>query len=178
MMVGLRLRFGGQAGLWLAGVVFAVAGLVILVAAPASSPWGPDRDTDRLVMRILGGLFLAFGVLIIAGMTAGLVAAGRRPGAREEWSGWVNLLGGLLGAAAFGVPATLALPFYLAAYRRRPNALFPPGTPPSHTLLLAGAFSLMGLGTLVLTAVLARVAIRARLRERRRAARTRTGDAR
>lgn len=167
MTFGINIRIGGRPGIWLGGAVFALVGLLILLAAPPPVPWGPDHSTDRLVMRILGWFFLTFGVVIVVAMAVNLAIGSRRPEAREEWGSWVNFLAGILGALAFAVPATLALPFYLVAYARRPNALFPAGASPRLNLVVAGAFSLLGLLALLLIAVMVRATLRGRRRHQR-----------
>jgi hypothetical protein len=159
-----RAEIGGSAGRWLAGFVFTLVGGAILWSASRHPSTGPGHAHAVLVMRGLGALFLALGVLVLAGTAAATVAAVRRPEAAEAWGRLVNVFAGILGALAFAVPATLALPFYLAAYGRRPNALFPDGASPTLNFVVAGTFSLLGLLSLLLVVVMARAALRARRR--------------
>lgn len=176
MIYGLRERFGGQAGLWLAGVVFATVGLVLLFVVPTSAPWGSDHGPHQLLYRILGGFFLVFGAVILAAMVWGSVLGTHDPTRREEVGWWVNFLGGAVGAAAFSVPATLALPVFLFAWSRRPNALFPPGASARGSILMASAFSAVGILGLVLTVFMVRATLRSRRhRVRREASRHPTG---
>lgn len=78
---------------------------------------------------------------------------GAPPQNAAAWEWWMEFVGGVLGAAMFGVPATLILPLMGFLYIDRPNWAFPD---PEATFLPTGYLGVLftGLGLLSLAALL------------------------
>lgn len=138
-------ELNARAALWVSGAVFAVLGVVLLFILPALFKYTANSDVVPF-LRILGGIFLILGGLILVLMLAGLWLGRTDPDLARDWPWWINLLSGVLGAAAFAVPATFALPFILLLYWFRVSPEFTPGAPGMTTALILGAFfTLLGL---------------------------------
>jgi hypothetical protein len=91
-------------------------------------------------------------------MLATLYIRRTQPDHEAVWYWWINFIGGLLGALAFAVPATLMLPIFLLAYLLQPNELFPDNsTTTAKNLAIAALFTVVGIITLTATVYLARL---------------------
>lgn len=148
------VRSGGPRKYWLAGSVFAGIGLLTALVIPAvldaratdvnAVPLGP--------LRALGGAFLTLGGVTL--LMAALIPEVERaaPHNAEVWEWWIDFVGGLLGAAMFGVPASLVFPLVAFLYIDRPNWAFPD---PGATFCPHGAVALLftGVGLVTLTAL-------------------------
>jgi hypothetical protein len=150
----MRLHFSwsyqlqGPAALWVASSVFVVVGGLIAFFLPAVLPRPPDPQAapERaiLLVRLLGGVFLLLGGLPLALLFGGLVVQRRSPQNLHVWYWWINFLGGLLGACAFAVPASLLFPIFGVLYLCRPNALFADESVASKNLMVGLVFSAIG----------------------------------
>ncbi len=163
-------RLRGPRKFWLAGGIFAGIGLLvgfvlppILVARAA-----PDGQILVGVLRALGAAFLTLGTMTL--LMAVLVPEIERAAPRNApvWEWWMEFVGGALGAAMFGVPATLMLPLMAFLYIDRPNWAFPD---PEATFWPQGylgvLFTTLGLITLVSLIFLGRISYRQHPRWRR-----------
>ncbi|MGI8785237.1 MAG: hypothetical protein ACR2L2_16485 [Acidobacteriota bacterium] len=84
-----------------------------------------DAEVEQWVFGFLGLLFAGLGLPILGLMIAGRVT-GRGAGANKDfWESQVELLGGLLGALAFAVPATFVLPGMWLLSRIQPDLFTP-----------------------------------------------------
>lgn len=155
---------------WIAASVFAVVGaLVTFVVAPLlAAQADPDTPTPIGSVRALGWAFLIISgtMLLMLAITREIERTGSQNAHVWEW--WINFVGGMLGAALFGVPATLVLPFFFLAYIDRPNRLFPD---PDGSFWSIGALGLLftsvGLVTLVALYAMSRAMLRSRPRWKR-----------
>jgi len=136
----------GATKLWVASTVFIIVGALIAFAVPFVVQPSQDRDLVFLLLRVLGGIFIALGIAVLVPMLATLFVAAER---REHWHWWINFIGGLLGALAFAVPAALMFPVFLIAYLTRPNALMESDAVAANNLGIAALFSLIGMAVLV-----------------------------
>jgi len=151
----------GAAKLWAASIVFVILGGLLALLAPAFiEPHDPDDEVALLVMRVLGGLFLALGLAVLLPMLVSLRIAD--PVRRDRFYWWVNFMGGLLGALSFAVPAALAFPIFLAAYVTRPNALVPDDLEAVNNLGVSAMFSLVGIVVLIALFFVGREMLRTR----------------
>ncbi len=89
---------------------------VTIVTDPKSDRWYIKGDHDAamavLILRILAAIFGLIGGTVLV-MTLMKVDDKK-----------INLIGGVMGALSFGLPATFVLPGLLLAYANRPNILF------------------------------------------------------
>lgn len=162
----IRGRFGlwgfyvyvtGRPASWIVSIVFIVVGFLIAFFLPSAFRSGQDATVAGLLVRVLGGVFLVLGLLILCWMLADLYLSIKNPDIREAWYWWGNFLVGLLAAGLFAVPSTLAFPVILLFYLTRPNGLFPAGsTDPLNNLGVGFLFSLLGLLSLAMILLIAR----------------------
>ncbi len=145
----------GARAAWLVGALFLICGAVLVLAVPAwisgesPRPAPAESYEAAVVFRILGWTFLGLGGVVLGLMIAGVWVGRTRPEQLHVWHWWVGLIGGLLGAALFAVPATFAFPFMLSLGRREQGRLFPDVGRSAEDLWIAGLFSILGLGVLV-----------------------------
>jgi len=146
------------ARLWAASVVFVVLGTLLAFAAPPLLESPGQDEAVPLVTRTLGGTFLVLGLVVLLPMLLSLRLAD--PASRKRFHWWINFVGGLLGALAFGVPAALAFPVMFVAYQRGLASLDPNDADAAHNLAIAAVFSLSGVVVLVALFVVARRLLR------------------
>lgn len=157
MGFGFWIELRGPAKLWVASIVFIVIGALIAFGVPVIVQPTQDRDLILLLLRVLGGTFIVLGFAVLLPMLATLFIAKEH---RENWHWWINFLGGLLGALAFAVPATLMFPVFFIAYLTRPNALVPNDAVAANNLGVAALFSVIGMVVLALLFFLGRKIVR------------------
>ncbi len=141
----------GPTKLWIVSLTFIFVGALIAFFVPnIIEPNAPDRDPGILLVRILGGTILFVGVAVFVPMILSLCVKRKSPEDEAVLLWWVNFLAGLLGALAFGIPATLMFPLFLVAYFLRPNFVVAADDPKTtEILLVALLFSVIGVTTLV-----------------------------
>lgn len=151
-----HFQLGRTARLWVASIVFTAIG-VLMFLLPRwinQEQSGADAEEAQWVFGFLGVVFAGLGLPILGLMIAGRVT-GRGVGANQDhWEAHVELLGGLLGALAFAVPATFVLPGMWLLSQMRPD-LFSPAEFKENFLLgllfsVLGAVSLAGLWFLLI----------------------------
>jgi hypothetical protein len=128
---------------------------------------GKSKEAQEvmLVLKILGYIFLTLGLLVFVPLVAGLHVGKHHPEKLPALYWWINFLGGLMGALAFALPSSLALPGLYLAYLRRPNMLFEGGDTFGSTHLMLGIiFSALGVLVLVALWFVARWQLRGRPR--------------
>ena len=129
---------------------------------------GSDDQVGLIVVRVLGGVFLALGALILTMMFVSLYIDRTCPQNNEVWQWWVDFVGGMLGAAAFAVPATFVLPGLYLAYTLSPNPLYPdPSKDFTHDFFIGLLFSALGILSLAGMYFLSRSYLRHRPRWKR-----------
>ena len=159
MLLGFWISFTLRARLWIASSVFALVGMALIVVLPQSLPSLQDELIARWAVTALGWTFLLLGAAVLIPMMLSLRIARKQPGREEQWHRWINLLGGLAGALAFAIPASVMFPVFAIAYIQRPNVLFAVGAGTSN-LWVAALFSFLGVIVLAATYFLARSQIR------------------
>jgi hypothetical protein len=99
------------------GAVFAIVGGVIGFGVPQMLRALGEDGPYMIGVRLFGGLFLALGLFFLGLGLLPLFTS--NPWNRKVLIWWGNFLGGMAGAAAFGLPATAQLPcwFYLRFMR-------------------------------------------------------------
>lgn len=108
---------------------------------------GADAEEAQWVFGFLGVVFAGLGLPILGLMIAGRVT-GRGVGANKDyWESHVELLGGLMGALAFAVPATFVLPGMWLLSRMRPDLISPAKF--KDDFLLGLLFTVLGLVSLL-----------------------------
>jgi len=142
-----------QAG-WIAGIVFTLIGMILVLIVPAL--FGANQFVSN-VIRLLGGVFLALGVISLVWMIGDLVLMFRGSRHRERWFWWGNLLLGVLGALLFAVPAVFLFPAMLLN-----PGVFAAGKL-AENLPIGALFSIVGLATMIALYFI----VRSQLRERR-----------
>jgi hypothetical protein len=158
----------GRLADWAVSIVFMLVGAVVAFFLPAIVRPSADRDTAVTLIRVVGGVFLGLGTLILLWMVGDLYFRFRHSEYRDTWYWWGNFVGPLVAAGLFAVPATLALPLMALAYVFRPNAFFPPNSPDAANNLIVGAiFSAVGLLGLALMGLVGRSMYRKRPRRQR-----------
>lgn len=151
------IELRGPARLWAASITFTILGAVIALVLPGLFSAANQDPLASIAMGILGWTLSVLGLVVLLPMVATLYIRRTQPEQEAVWHWWVNFIGGLLGALAFAVPATLALPIFIAAYLVRPNALFPSdSTDTTKNLGIAALFSVVGIVSLLATIFLAR----------------------
>lgn len=101
-----------------AGAVFAFVGSVFALGVPALLQALGEQVPFLTGIRLFGGFFMALGLFIFFLGLLPLLASNLWN--RKVLCWWGNFLGGMAGAASFGVPATLLLPAWLfASYFRQ-----------------------------------------------------------
>jgi uncharacterized membrane protein YdcZ (DUF606 family) len=75
--------------------------------------------------RALGVAFLVLGGATLLMLVLAREIERAAPQNAAVWEWWMEFVGGVLGAAMFGVPATLILPLIGFLYVDRPNWAFP-----------------------------------------------------
>lgn len=143
-------------GIWSSRTSYSAGQAVVLVRSADGADgydWYVKADAEMReavwVVRLLGGVFLLIGVVVLA-LTIGGVP-----------DHVVHTVGGTLGALSFGLPASLVLPGLWLAHRWRPNLFF--GADDAFgpdQWLLGGIFTVLGLVTVVATFFLARYQLR------------------
>lgn len=163
---GFYVYITGRPAAWIVSVVFILVGTLIAFLLPSLLASSPDREFSVPPVRILGGAFLAMGILLLSWMLVDLYLSVKNPERREAWFWWGNFLAGLIGAGLFAIPATCAFPAILLFYLSRPNAVFP-GTSadPSTNLLMGLAFSGAGILSLAMIFFIGRSSYRRRPRD-------------
>jgi hypothetical protein len=148
MRFSFWFELSGAAKLWVASGVFLIVGaLIALALPPIVQPQEQDRDLALFLLRVLGGTLIGLGLAVFLPMLASLFIATER---RVNWHWWINFIGGLFGALAFAIPATLMFPVFFLAYLTRPNGLFPANADATNNLGVAALFSAIGLAVLML----------------------------
>lgn len=155
------IELRGPTKLWAGSVLFVLLGALIAFYFPHYFPAVEQDVVGSLAVRALGWTFLGLGVLVLVPMLATLYVRARQPGREANWYPWINFVGGLAGALAFAMPATLMFPVFFAAYLTRPNALIPSDAVAANNLWVAALFSVIGLAALVLIYILVRLKLRA-----------------
>lgn len=161
-----RLRFNlwielrGPARLWAASITFTVLGALIAFGMPRVLATVEQEVLGLLALRALGWTFLILGLFVLLLMLVTLYVRIRQPEQEPVWHWWINFVGGLLGALAFAIPASLMFPMVAVAYWTRPNPLFPPDADVTQTLWLGAMFSIVGVVTCVATFLVARIKLR------------------
>jgi len=119
-------QLGRTARLWVAPIVFTVIGVLVFLLPRWISQEQSGADAEvAWVCGFLGLVFAGLGLPILGLMIAGRLT-GRGVGANKDyWESQVELLGGLLGALAFAVPATFVLPGMWLLSRTRPDLFSP-----------------------------------------------------
>lgn len=164
------LRLPPYMGAWLASLLFLSLGFLFFFKGAASLAARGDHS-GFVAMRALGGTFMALGGLLFVALAGDLVLALTAPERRAGWRWWVNFVGGLLGAGLFSVPALLAGPAMLVAYRKGTAAFVTAGkVVQKGDLVLGFGFSIAGLLGLLLMYFVGRQMLRARGRTRRQRA--------
>lgn len=135
----------GPVKLWAASIAFLVIGALTTFGLPAVMDQTQDRASVLLLVRVLGGAFIVLGLAVLIPMLLTLRLAKAQ---RENWHWWINLIGGLLGALAFAVPAALMFPVVFVAYILRPNPLIPDQAVAVTNLGIAALFSVIGVAVL------------------------------
>ncbi len=161
MRSGFWIELRGPARLWAASITFTILGAAIAFFLPGLFFAANEDPLLSIAMRIFGWTVFALGLVVFLPMLATLYVRIKQPDQETIWHWWINFVGGLLGALAFAIPATLMLPVFLAAYLVRPNILFPTeGSKSVENLGLATLFSVVGILTLFATVWLARLKLR------------------
>lgn len=165
----LRFSFSyqprGAAALWTASIVFVTVGLLIAFVVPAIvTEEGAEGAT--VLLRLLGGFFFILGSFTLTLMLVGLRIERKNPDNLRVWHWWLNFLGGLIGACAFAIPASLMYPVFYVFYLNRPNGLFPADKSETYAknLYVTLLFSVIGVIGLAGTGFLARSMYRTRPR--------------
>ncbi len=122
------------AAFWIAGIVFALVGAVFVAVGARSARF----------FLYLGIPFLGLGLLVLILMVCSLYLKVKQPQNYEVWLWWVNFIGGLSGSLLFGIPSTLALPILLMV-----------GVD-GELWWIGAAFSVIGLGVLIVVWMIAR----------------------
>jgi hypothetical protein len=162
-MFGFYVSVRGKAANWIVGIVFSIIGGLIAFVLPPLFSQGENGAVAAVLLRVLGGVFLFFGIVNLALMLGYLALKAKSPPLHETWYWWGNFLGGLLAAGLFAVPATLAFPALLLAYLLRPNVFFPANAPEALQNLWVGAlFSVVGIGVLLMMYFIGRAYYRGR----------------
>lgn len=129
---------------------YAVGDKVMLIIDPAHLDavfveGDKDLAVAVLLLRILGGVFLVLGAVVLIMLLRGMATA------------TIRNVGGLLGALSFGIPATFVLPGLWWAYTARPNMLFRAEDAFTGEMWFIGIlFSVLGVITTILTLLLYR----------------------
>lgn len=123
--------------------------IATIVTDPKSDRWYIKGDRDAtmavLILRILAGIFGLIGGTVMV-MTLMKVDDKK-----------INLIGGVMGALSFGIPATFVLPGLLVAHANRPNMLFAATDAFGTTNWVIGTiFSVLGIATCIGTRFLYR----------------------
>lgn len=151
------IELRGPARLWAASIVFTILGALFLFAVPRYLPLDARENGAWLAFPILGWTFFILGLLVLVPMFITLYIRRTQPERERVWHWWINFIGGLLGALAFAVPATLMFPVFLIAYFTRPNALIESDAVAANNLGIAALFSVIGIVVLVAIFFLARI---------------------
>lgn len=154
------IELRGPARLWAASIGFTTVGALIACVLPRFLPAIGQDAIASFAINALGWTFLVLGLLVLMPMLATLYVRRRQPEQEAVWHWWINFIGGLAGALAFAVPATLMFPVFLVAYLTRPNALFPDAAVAANNLWIAALFSVIGLVVSVPIYFLARLKLR------------------
>lgn len=141
-----------QAG-WIAGIVFTLVGALLVFVAPGL--FGVNQIVSNLI-RLLGGVFLALGVISLIWMIGDLVLMFRGSRHRDRWFWWGNFLLGILGALLFAVPALLLFPAMLLN-----PGVFAAGKL-AENLPIGALFSIVGAVTMIVLYLIARSKLRER----------------
>lgn len=149
----------GPVKLWAASISFLVIGVLITFGIPAVMEQTQDRANVVPLARVLGGAFIVLGLAVLIPMLLTLRLAKEQ---RESWHWWINLVGGLLGALAFAVPAALMFPVFFVAYILRPNPLIPDQAAAVNNLGIAALFSVIGVVVLGLLYIIVPKMVRKR----------------
>lgn len=146
---------GGSSKFWVTGGIFAGIGLVVGFVLPPTliSQAAPDRQGFAGALRALGVAFLTLGAATLLMVVLVREIERAAPQNAVVWEWWMEFVGGALGAAMFGVPATLILPLIGFLYVDRPNWAFPD---PEASFWPSGYLGILftGLGVLTLAALL------------------------
>ena len=160
MILSFRIELRGPTKLWVASIFFTMLGVLIAWALPGYFP-AIGQDTIALfALRALGWTFFGLGLLVLVPMIATLYVRAAHPGQEARWYEWINFAGGLAGALAFAIPATLMFPAFFWAYLARPNVLFPDDAVVTNNLWIAALFSIIGLAVFALVYYLLRPKLR------------------
>ena len=154
------IELRGPLKLWVASVCFTLLGALIAFYLPRYFPVIEHDVVGLFAIRALGWTFLGLGMLVLAPMLATLYLRARQPEREAIWHWWINFIGGLAGALAFAIPATLMFPVFFIAYLKRPNILIPDDAVAANNLWIAALFSIIGLAVLALIRFLARLKLR------------------
>lgn len=156
MILSFWIELRGPTKLWVASIFFTMLGALIAWALPGYLPAIGHDAIVLFAIRTLGLTFFGLGLLVLVPMFVTLFVRARHPGREAIWYDWINFAGGLAGALAFAIPATLMFPAFFVAYLRRPNSLFPDDAVVANNLWVAALFSIIGLAVLALIFLLLR----------------------
>jgi hypothetical protein len=131
--------------MWVAAIVFDLVGTGMLIAGVL---WEP-------MLLLVGAPFGLLGALLLGLLVYGARFRHSQPERYARWLWWVNLIGGIAGAALYAVPSLLVLPAMLLLGLHE-------------QLWLGALFSVTGLLVGVATALLAAHLIRGRPRPENR----------
>ena len=160
MVFGFWINLRGPARLWVASIGFLLTGSLILFGLPRLLPAVELEAVGSFAFGTLGWTFISLGLLVLLPMLITLTFRSRQPEREAAWHWWINFIGGLAGALAFAIPATLMFPIFLLAYAMRPNVLFASEAVVANNLWIAALFSVLGVATLVAIRFLFRIKMR------------------
>ena len=150
-MFQFYISIKGRAANWVVSIVFILVGAMIDFYAPTIVQPSPDQGSILLILHILGGIFLGFGLSLFLWMLVDLYLKYRNPEFRNTWYWWGSLIAPLLAAGFFAIPATLAFPVILLLYLLRPGNTLPVDPRDiMKNILLGLLFTVIGLLTLSL----------------------------
>jgi hypothetical protein len=173
IVLSFWIELRGATKLWVASIFFTLLGALLAWSLPDYFPAIGQDPIASMAIRVLGWTFIGLGLLVLVPMLATLYVRARHPGQEANWYEWINFFGGLAGALAFAIPATLMFPVFLWAYFGRPNVLFPDEAAAANNLWIAALFSVIGAAVLALLCFL----LWPRLRKKAMRGIRKTGDA-